>query len=81
MPAQRCGPWPRLLALACLSAPFLALLCVPLYARVTPRIAGLPFFYGYQLGWVLLTPLLMYIAYRLLHASNDADEVTQEGVG
>lgn len=70
-----------MLALVCLSAPFLALLCVPLYARLTPRIAGLPFFYGYQLIWVLLTPMLMLFAYRLLHTSHDADEVTQEGAG
>jgi len=33
--------------------PCLALLWVPSYTRVTPRLFGFPFFYWYQLAWVL----------------------------
>jgi membrane protein implicated in regulation of membrane protease activity len=37
-----------------LLAPVVALLWVPSYARVTPRLFGFPFFYWYQLAWVLV---------------------------
>jgi hypothetical protein len=33
--------------------PCVALLWVPSYTRVTPRLFGFPFFYWYQLAWVL----------------------------
>ena len=52
-------------AAACLSAPAAALLWVPWYARERPRLAGLPFFYWYQLLWVPLSVLCMVTAYLL----------------
>jgi hypothetical protein len=51
--------WYGLLAL-----PFLGLLYPPLYATRDPEIAGVPFFYWYQLAWVPLTALLTYVVYR-----------------
>ena len=36
-----------------LLTPVVALLWVPSYTRVSPRIFGFPFFYWYQLAWVL----------------------------
>jgi hypothetical protein len=36
-----------------LLAPVVALLWVPSYTRVDPRLFGFPFFYWYQLAWVL----------------------------
>lgn len=58
--------WRQVVISACLLAPCGALLWVPLYAAGTPRLLGVPFFYWYQLAWVLLTPVLMVIAYVLL---------------
>ncbi|MFC6885954.1 MULTISPECIES: DUF3311 domain-containing protein [Actinomadura] len=38
-----------------LAVPFAVYLAVPSYAREDPRIAGFPFFYWWQLVWVVLT--------------------------
>lgn len=50
----------------CLAAPFLGLLAVPLYTRDEPQLAGFPFFFWYQLAWVLLTAALTTCAYLLV---------------
>ncbi|MFE0425354.1 DUF3311 domain-containing protein, partial [Streptomyces sp. NPDC058953] len=42
----------RALAAAVLLAPVVALLWVPSYAAGRPALAGVPFFYWYQLAWV-----------------------------
>jgi len=34
--------------------PYLAMLWVPSYNRVEPMLAGIPFFYWYQMLWILL---------------------------
>jgi hypothetical protein len=39
---------------------------VPFYAGDGPSLAGVPFFYWYQMLWVPLSVLLMFIAYLLL---------------
>lgn len=44
--------------------PFLALLWIPFYNRELPALFGFPFFYWYQLLWVPLTALLIWIVYR-----------------
>jgi Protein of unknown function (DUF3311) len=49
----------------CLVIPFVAMLWVSSYARVDPAFIGIPFFYWYQLMWVLITTALTVIAYRL----------------
>ena len=46
--------------------PCVALALVPTYSRETPRLWGWPFFYWYQVMWVLLTPLATYAAYRVI---------------
>ncbi|MDT4925653.1 MAG: hypothetical protein QOG01_3366 [Pseudonocardiales bacterium] len=46
--------------------PCAALAAVPIYSRETPRLWGIPFFYWYQLMWVLLTPILTYSAYLVI---------------
>ena len=54
--------WYLLLAL-----PFVGLLYPPLYARSDPELAGIPFFYWYQFGWVVLAAgltLVVYLATR-----------------
>ena len=50
--------WYLLLAL-----PFIALLDVPIYDRIDPLFAGIPFFYWYQLAWVVLTAILLGVVY------------------
>jgi hypothetical protein len=52
--------WVRLLVLL----PFLAMLWVPSYNRIEPTLYGIPFFYWYQLLWVLLCALICSLVYR-----------------
>jgi hypothetical protein len=47
-----------------LALPFLGLLGVPFYNHESPSLFGVPFFYWYQLAWVPLTSLLIWIVYR-----------------
>ncbi len=49
-----------------LAIPCVALALVPIYSRTTPSVAGFPFFYWYQLLWVILTPILTWAAYLLI---------------
>jgi hypothetical protein len=47
-----------------LAIPYIAMLWVPFYNRVEPRLAGIPFFYWYQLLWILLGSLLLFVVWR-----------------
>ncbi|MEU6351635.1 DUF3311 domain-containing protein [Streptomyces sp. NPDC047072] len=49
----------------CLLAPFVAMLWVGSYAKVDPTFIGIPFFYWYQMLWVLISTALTMIAYKL----------------
>ena len=40
-------------------------LWVPLYNRADPAVFGIPFFYWFQLVWILVTAAATAIAYRL----------------
>lgn len=44
--------------------PFIAMLWVPSYNRLTPELFGFPFFYWYQLLWVILAAVLAGIVYK-----------------
>jgi hypothetical protein len=44
--------------------PFVGLLWVPLYNFQEPALFGFPFFYWYQLAWVPLSSLLIWLVYR-----------------
>jgi hypothetical protein len=46
--------------------PMVALALVPTYSHQTPVLWGFPFFYWYQLLWVILTPLLTWSAYVVI---------------
>ncbi|MBI3677973.1 MAG: DUF3311 domain-containing protein [Proteobacteria bacterium] len=48
-----------------LLVPIVATLWVPIYNRLDPEIAGIPFFYWYQLVWVPLAALFLYVVYRV----------------
>ena len=44
--------------------PFVALLWVPFYNFTEPSLFGFPFFYWYQLAWVPISSLLIWLVYR-----------------
>ena len=46
--------------------PLVALALVPVYSSTTPTLWGFPFFYWYQILWVLITPVLTYTAYLII---------------
>jgi hypothetical protein len=62
MPARPVA-WARLLLLI----PFVAVLWVPFYNSAEPSLAGVPFFYWYQLAWIILSAVIIAIVYRLEH--------------
>jgi Protein of unknown function (DUF3311) len=43
--------------------PYLAMLWVGSYNRATPELAGIPFFYWYQLLWIILGAILTWVVY------------------
>ncbi|MFH9733190.1 DUF3311 domain-containing protein [Streptomyces sp. NPDC017260] len=49
----------------CLAAPFVAMLWVGSYAETDPAFIGIPFFYWYQMAWVIVSTVLTVIAYKL----------------
>lgn len=49
-----------------LAIPILALLIVPIYAKKSPELWGFPFFYWYQLLWVLICGLFTTAAHRVI---------------
>jgi hypothetical protein len=51
--------WPRLLFVL----PFVAVLWVPFYNRIEPELFGIPFFYWYQLLWILLGAAIVLVVY------------------
>ncbi|MFD7130063.1 DUF3311 domain-containing protein [Streptomyces sp. NPDC059894] len=55
----------RVVIALCLFAPFVAMLWVGSYAKVEPTLIGVPFFYWYQMAWVLVSTALTVIAYQL----------------
>jgi len=52
-----------------LCVPVVALLSLPVYARVTPTLAGFPFFYWYQILLVPVCSLSLLGAYLVGHRS------------
>jgi Protein of unknown function (DUF3311) len=68
-PPRRTPRLPRgaaVLAGILLLIPCVALAAVPTYSRETPKLWGWPFFYWYQVLWVLITPVLTYAAYVVI---------------
>ncbi len=51
--------WARLLLLL----PFIGILWVSFYNRLEPVLGGVPFFYWYQLLWVLLSAAIVAVVY------------------
>ena len=57
--------------------PVIASLWVPFYNRIEPTLGGVPFFYWYQLAWVLIGAALMAIVY-VATANNQARGQTDQ---
>ncbi|WP_328719497.1 DUF3311 domain-containing protein [Streptomyces sp. NBC_00247] len=55
----------RVVIAICLAAPFVALLWVGSYAKADPAFIGIPFFYWYQMLWVIISTGLTMLAYTL----------------
>ncbi|WP_405601881.1 DUF3311 domain-containing protein [Streptomyces sp. NBC_01410] len=55
----------RVIVALCLFAPFVAMLWVGSYAKTEPTFIGIPFFYWYQMLWVLISTALTVVAYTL----------------
>jgi hypothetical protein len=53
--------WARLL----LILPFISMLWVSSYNTIEPMLAGIPFFYWYQLLWILIAAALIAIVYAV----------------
>ncbi|MEU6280514.1 DUF3311 domain-containing protein [Streptomyces sp. NPDC047028] len=49
----------------CLCAPFVAMMWVGSYAKSDPAFIGIPFFYWYQMLWVIIATALTMLAYKL----------------
>ncbi len=81
-PPERDGTAPvitpaRVVVALCLTVPWVAMLWVDSYARVEPTLIGIPFFFWYQLLWVLLSGVFLAIAYVLVRR----DRRTRRGGG
>ena len=63
-PASK-APWLRHSPRALLAIPFIAALWVPLYNRLEPALGGVPFFYWYQLAWILIGAAIVLIVYGI----------------
>lgn len=67
------GPWTKEWVMwILLLLPFVGLLWVPFYNFAEPSLFGFPFFYWYQLAWVPISSLLIWLVYR--GRKPDADE-------
>jgi hypothetical protein len=51
--------------------PFVGTLWVPLYARLEPALFGIPFFYWYQIAWIVLGSLLIGAVLLLTQGRRD----------
>jgi hypothetical protein len=60
---RRASPWLWLLVI-----PWIAMVWVPSYNRIEPQLWGFPFFYWYQLLWVLVSAAITGFVYFMTRA-------------
>jgi uncharacterized BrkB/YihY/UPF0761 family membrane protein len=53
-------------------------LIVPIYAHAEPSLIGLPFFYWYQMLWVFIDAIVLWICYAIVRRE---DRRRREAVG
>ena len=56
-----------------LLVPYIAMLWVPTYNRDQPEIAGIPFFYWYQMAWIVLGAVLLLPVYFAATRGRDGE--------
>ncbi|MBO1336101.1 DUF3311 domain-containing protein [Streptomyces sp. VRA16 Mangrove soil] len=71
----------RVIIAICLAAPFVAMLWVSSYAKIDPTFIGIPFFYWYQMLWVLISTALTMTAYKLWQRDQRGRKNSREGAG
>ncbi|MFF2521578.1 DUF3311 domain-containing protein [Streptomyces liangshanensis] len=71
----------RVVIALCLVAPFVALLWVGSYAKTDPAFIGIPFFYWYQMLWVVVSAVLTMVAHQLWQRDQRARTGSGEGGG
>jgi hypothetical protein len=69
----------RVVIALCLVAPFVAMLWVGSYAKTDPSFAGIPFFYWYQMAWVVISTALTGVAYKLWQRDQRARATAKGG--
>ena len=57
--------WRRYLPRLLLLIPFLAMVWVPSYNRLEPKLGDIPFFYWYHLAWILIGAVLVLVVYLI----------------
>ena len=67
MAIEQRGHKPNRRARLLLILPFIGVLWVPWYNRIEPSFFGVPFFYSYQLAWIVLCAVICLIVYRAEH--------------
>jgi membrane protein implicated in regulation of membrane protease activity len=70
----------RVVIALCLVAPFVAMLWVGSFAKVDPAFIGIPFFYWYQMLWVVISTALTMTAYQLWKR-DQRDRTASRGAG
>ncbi|MEU4149727.1 DUF3311 domain-containing protein [Streptomyces sp. NPDC026659] len=63
----------------CLLAPFVAMLWVGSFSKTDPAFIGIPFFYWYQMLWVLVSTSLTMLAYQLWQRDQRARKAQSGG--
>ncbi len=69
----------RVVVAVAVVVPLAALLWVSSYDKKTPEFLGFPFFYWYQLFWVVITAVLTYLAYILVRRDDIDRQDTRQG--
>ncbi|MEV7597378.1 DUF3311 domain-containing protein [Kitasatospora sp. NPDC089797] len=69
----------RVLAGLALLVPIVAMLWVSSYDKTDPALAGLPFFYWYQLLWVPVSAVFTVAAYLLINRDEKARKAARDG--
>jgi hypothetical protein len=74
-------PAPYVVAGVLIAVAIVLPLCVPLYARMNPTLGGFPFFYWYQLAWVVVDAGLVSASYLIVKKEDDRRRAAVRGNG
>jgi hypothetical protein len=63
---------PYLVSAVLMAVPVVALLAVPLYSRISPKVLGLPMFYWWTFLWIVLLAAATMAAHRIIERAKAA---------